>query len=330
MESNLPDIYNLDFFTDISGNSDTFQIHILFNGNQINRIMLDTYDVTDYYHHGIIYLKDILKKIKKNLNTQKFNKFNNNSCFVIYIRHRLNTNMQFFNTGARSSYDIEDKSFVNGIYLDEINLLFGKNANTDDYVKITLIKLHGKSNILYNRKAITMNGQVQEFNKPISLYTEYKSTLIFEIKGSKKYKDLTTIINNKFNKKIILPVTYPDGKGELECHMFDKSSSINKVYICYITKLFLPNGEVLNIQRNNLDKTKQKTCNCCVNFYNKFDISIESKYKLICESEMLDFRFSLMDIYRLNEFSDIRFEPEDLLVFKQNMDTHNIIIKTIN
>jgi hypothetical protein len=138
--------------------------------------------------------------------------------------------MQFFNTGARSSYDIEDKSFINGIYLDEINLLFGKNANTDDFVKIKLIKMPERSFMPYNRKALLMNGEVRDYKKPVLLFTAYNSTLIFEIRGIKKYKDTQSQIN-KYNKKIILPITYPDGKGEIECHMFDKSTAINKVYI---------------------------------------------------------------------------------------------------
>ena len=329
MESNIPDIYNLDFFTDISGNSNTYELNIIFNNNKINRIMLDTYDVTDYYDGYILYLKDIIKKVNKNFNTNKYNKLRKNTSFVIYIRHNLNTSMQFFNTGARSSYDIEDKSFINGIYFDEINLLFGKNANTDDYVKITLIKIPDDSNIFYNRKAILMNGQIQDYKKPVILYNAYKSTLIFEIRGVKKYKYNMYTSINKFNKKIILPVTYSDGKGELECHMFDKSTAINNIYICYITKLFLPNGEILNIQKNNLDKTKQKKCSCCLNFNNKFDISIESKYKLICEFELLDFRLQLMENYSFDNIN-IRFEPEDLKIFEDNMNTSNVIIKTIN
>jgi hypothetical protein len=111
--------------------------------------------------------------------------------------------------------------------------------------------------------------------------------------------------------------------------MFDKSTYAHVVYIFYITKLFLPNGEVINIQRNNLDKTKQKKCSCCLNFYNKFDISIESKYKLICEIELLDFRFALMEHYTFDNLN-IRFEPDDLRIFEDNMDTINITIKVIN
>ncbi len=329
MEKQIPDIYNLDYFTDISGNSNTYEINISFTDNKISRIMLDTYDITEYYDQGILYFKDILKKVKKYLNTDKYNKINKNTCFVIYIRHKLNTSMQFFNTGARSSYNIEDKSFVNGIYLDEINLLFGKNANTDDYVKITLIIL-SKTNIPFNRKALIMNGEVKDYRKSINLYNRYKSSLIFEIRGVKKYKDTTKFITtNTFNKKIILPITYSDGKGEIECHMFNKSTDANIIYICYITKLFLPNGEVINIQRNNLDKTKQKKCNCCLNFYNKFDISIESKYKLICEMELLDFRFALTEYYTFDNLN-IRFEPGDLTMFEDNMNTNNIIVKVIN
>ncbi len=330
MEKQIPDIYNLDYFTDISGNSNTYELNISFTNNKISRIMLDTYDITEYYDRGILYFKDILKKVKRYINTDKYNKINNNTQFVIYIRHKLNRTMQFFNTGARSSYNIEDKSFVNGIYLDEFNLLFGKNANIDDYVKITLIIIPKNITTILNRKALLMNGELKDYRKSINLYTRYKSSLIFEVRGTKKYKDTGKITSNHiFNKKIILPITYSDGKGEIECHMFDKSTDANIIYICYITKLFLPNGEVINIQRNNLDKTKQKKCNCCLNFYNKFDISIESKYKLICEMELLDFRFALTEYYTFDNLN-IRFEPGDLTMFEDNMNTNNIIVKVIN
>jgi hypothetical protein len=329
MEKQIPDIYNLDYFTDISGNSNTYEINISFSNNKISRIMLDTYDITEYYDQGILYFKEILKKVKKYINAEKYNKINNNTSFVIYIRHKLNTHMQFFNTGARASYNIEDKSFINGIYLDEINLLFGKNANTDDYVKLTLIIISNKTNSLYNRKALIMHGEAKNYKKSIELYNKYKSSLIFEIRGTKKYKDSFKFTNKPFNKKIILPITYPDGKGEIECHMFDKSTDTNIVYICYITKLFLPNGEILNIQKNNLDKTKQKKCSCCVNFYNKFDISIESKYKLICEMQLIDFKLDLLEYY-ISDNLNIRFEPGDLTIFENNMDTNNILIKVIN
>ncbi len=331
MESKLPDIYNLDYFTDISGDSNYYDFNITFNGNTISKIMLDTYDVTKYYDEGILKFRSILKRLKRNVNTNKYNKLNDDTCFVIYIRHRLNTNMQFFNTGARSSYNIEDKSFVNGIYLDEINLLFGKNANTNDYVKITLIAICKKSYMPYNRKALLMNGEVKDYKKEIPLYTSYRSTLIFEIRGTKKYKDTDTDTTiNKYNKKIILPITYPDGKGEIECHMFNKSTVINNVYICYITKLFLPNGHILNLQKDYLDKSKKKRCTCCNNFNNKFDISLESKYKLICEMELLDFRLQLLDYYDMYHDTSIYFEPGDLKIFEDNMNTSNIIIKVIN
>jgi hypothetical protein len=331
MEKQIPDIYNFDYFTDISGNSNDYEIIISFNNNRISKIMLDTYDVTEYYDGGIFRFKDILKKVKKNFNNNKYNTIKNDTSFVIYFRYKLNTHMKFFNTGNRSSYDIEDKSFVNGIYMDEINLLFGKNANNDDYVKITLIKISRNIFITHNRKALAMIGKLENFKQSIPIYTNYKSSLIFVISGTKKYKDLN-FIQNKFNKKIILPITYPDGKGEIECHVFDKSSNNFIVYTCYITKLILPNGQILNIQSNNLDKIKQKKCNCCLNFYNKFDISIESKYKLICEMELLNFNISLMNYYNSDDYN-IRFEPGDLNIFKENMSNDvgdNIYVKVIN
>jgi hypothetical protein len=45
--------------------------------------------------------------------------------------------------------------------------------------------------------------------------------------------------------------------------------------------------------------------------------------------ELLDFRCELLEYYTFDNLN-IRFEPGDLSIFEDNMDTNNIIIKVIN
>jgi hypothetical protein len=307
----IPDIYNLDKFEDLCNSEElNLDIVIFFQNRRIDQIYFNEINISNSVEKsGTLNISNVLKKC----NIEKFNMVYKKSKLAVTAYFRLKSpsnHIVLYNQGSISQQFIEDKTFFDCIWLSELNLYINyKSFNNGDFVKIKLrqIKYHVMGrNLIFNSQTYC------ESSESIVLFKNCRHMeipLYFEI-IFRNLRDDDERFNNISGrpKKISIPVSFPDGKGEIICDMFVRYKT---GYICYILKYILPNGEEINIQNRN-------QCNHCPSYTKLYDITLQSKYKTFCFDQLFTFS-KIFDIFypkKLNKDKKIEIKMEDLQMFK--------------
>jgi hypothetical protein len=296
-----PDIYNLNNFNE-SGNN-YYVFNITFNNKGINSVTVNGEDLIHNIQDPefILKFKDILKGNKK---YKEFVKSN----YILYIRQQT-LKPVFIHRSNESLHGLNDKSLLVGIDLSSLNLYLPSSTRITDYIKITLIPT-----LMYCTPDKT--NYFQNTLPKISIFSKYNEIYAFEIKTK-----LSTLHHTNFNKKIMFPLNYNGENGEMECHVFSKTKNEELIYVFYITKLILPHGNIVEL-------CTDKPWKHSIDYSKRFDISIESKYKLICASRIMDIRMKLNKILAI-KCLDITLDKDDLNMFIDKFGK-NYFIKTYN
>lgn len=293
------DIYNLNNFNDIN-NDNYYVFDITFNNKGVNTFTLNGEDLTHKIEEPdfAIDFKDIFKGYKKYKHLLE-------TRFMVYVRQKTTKPMTLRTNDI--SHGMNDKHLYQIQDLSELRLCFTSTRSTD-YIKITLIKnvrfiSHDKTNYFLNNKISS-----------IYIFAKYTEIYAFEIRTKSN-----SLQFSNFNKKIVLPIKYNSDNGEMECHVFSKIINENVTYIFYITKLILPDGNIINYSTH-------KSCKCCIDYSKRFDICDESKYQLLCSNYILNTRIKLRELLSVRNY-EIVFETNKLSIFNDKFGK-DYIIKT--
>jgi hypothetical protein len=313
----IPDIYNFDSFEELCNDDTKFNLDVVifFKNNKISHLYFNEIEVIEYFNkttYSLLEIRDILKKCKipKLNNLYKKSK---KTPLNAYFRLKTTSNyITLYTHGAFSQQRIEDKTFFDTIWLNELQFYIStKSFEDDDFIKIKI--RHSDYNI-WGRN-LTFNSNIySNLEKSIPLFQNNKY-IEFPIYLEIIYKNIPEsydIFNNisGIPKKISIPMYFPDGRGEIICDMFIRYKT---GYTCYILTCILPNGTKINIQQNS-----KKICDTCTDYSKIYDITLQSKYKSICYFELCKISELLADKYpkKINKLSDFEIRMEDLDIFK--------------
>ena len=313
IDKDLPNIYNLDNYSDLYNNDKIFNLDIViyFRNNKFSNIYFNEIPIENLDKLETFDIRGILKKYK-HTKLNNLYKLSKNCMLTAYFRVKNKSNcIYMYNHGAFSQQVIEDKTFFDCVWCDELNFFINtKSFNDEDYIKIKLCEHYNMTmgrNVKFSSKTFEFNNTDSIVLFKNNRFTEFP--IYFEI----RYRNLSEN-DDSFNsttstpKKISFPVFFPDGKGEIVCDLFKRYKS---GYTCYILKYIFPNGECINIQ--NLKK-----CNRCVDYTKLYDITLQSKYKSICYDQILSIALLFKEQYPNNIFQNKFFEIkiEEFNIFK--------------